>query len=301
MKVLLTGSSGRIGRAIRAELVASGHRVIGLDRVPAAGTELVVDLGDAAALAAACAPVLDAHTAIVHCAALHAPHVGQWPDAEFQRINVDATRTLATLAMQHGVRHLVFTSTTALYGASTGHTVPGGVAAWIDESTLPQPATIYHRSKLAAEQCLKDASTSAGAGALGITVLRMSRCFPEPAPAMAVYRLQRGVDARDVARAHALALQRGPVAGEPPLIVSGHSPFLRSDAAALWRDAPAVLRERAPALVATFAQRGWPLPQRIDRVYCAERAQAALNWRPQFGPDEVLRQLDSGEPEVLPP
>lgn len=298
MKILVTGSSGRIGRAIRAELEARGHRVMGLDRVPAAGTDLVVDLGDAAALAAACAPVLDTHTCIVHCAGLHAPHVGVLPDAEFQRVNVDGTRALAALALQQGVRHLVFTSTTALYGASSAAATPGAETGWIDEDSVPQPATIYHRSKLAAEQCLKDASSS---GALGVTVLRMSRCFPEPAPAMALYRLHRGVDARDVARAHALALERGPVAGEPALLVSGHTPFERSDAAALWQDAPAVLRLRAPALVAAFAQRGWALPARIDRVYCAARAQTALGWRPQMGPEEVLRQLDAGAPEVLPP
>jgi UDP-glucose 4-epimerase len=44
----------------------------------------------------------------------------------------------------------------------------------------------------------------------------MGRCFPEPAPAMALARLHRGIDARDVAEAHALALDTAR-AGQPPV------------------------------------------------------------------------------------
>lgn len=37
--VLVTGSAGRIGRAVGAELLARGHRVRGFDRVPSAGLD----------------------------------------------------------------------------------------------------------------------------------------------------------------------------------------------------------------------------------------------------------------------
>ena len=36
-------------------------------------------------------------------------------------------------------------------------------------------------------------------------------------------------------------------------------------------------------------------------AYLKVRAQQALGWRPRFGFDEVLRQLDAESPEVLPP
>jgi nucleoside-diphosphate-sugar epimerase len=290
MRVAVTGSSGRVGRAIVARLRADGHAVVGFDRAPASTTEVVGDLGDAAALRRALA---DAE-AVVHTAALHAPHVDVLPDAEFQRINVDGTRALLDAASVAGVRRIVLTSTTALYGATAEGV---GVAAWIDEDTVPQPQTIYHRTKLAAEALLREAAL---AGGPTLRVLRMSRCFPEPAPAMAVLRLQRGVDARDVAAAHALALDH---AGPPQatFVVSGATPFRRGDAALLATDAAAAIRLRAPALAEAFAVRGWPLPASIDRVYDPARAIADLGWRPRHGFAAVLAAWDAGSPEVLPP
>jgi nucleoside-diphosphate-sugar epimerase len=119
-------------------------------------------------------------------------------DAEFQRVNVDATLALWRAARAAGVRHFIFTSTTALYGTAPAST---SRAAWITEATVPRPRSVYHRSKLAAEQALQDAAADGGPA---VTVLRMSRCFPEAAPLMAAYRLHRGIDVRDVAEAHAL-------------------------------------------------------------------------------------------------
>ena len=77
-------------------------------------------------------------------------------------------------------------------------------------------------------------------------------------------------------------------------------PVSTADAQALWRDAPAVLAERVPALVAAFAARDWPLPTRIDRVYDASAAQRELGWRPAHGWNEVLAQFERGSAEVLP-
>ena len=134
---------------------------------------------------------------------------------------------------------------------------------------------------------------------LRVRILRMSRCFPEPADVMAAYRLHRGVDARDVADAHVAALSNVGAACET-YIVSGHTPFDRGDCAALGADAASVLRERAPALVAAYEQRGWPLPARIDRVYAPALAERRLGWTSRFGFDEVLAQLDRRSGEVLP-
>jgi nucleoside-diphosphate-sugar epimerase len=123
----------------------------------------------------------------------------------------------------------------------------------------------------------------------------MSRCFPEAVPLMAVYRLHRGVDARDVADAHVAALQRGVPGRSRCFVISGATPFEPGDAAGLARDAPAVLALRAPALVEAFARRGWALPASIDRVYDARRAARELGWQARFGYDEVLRQADAAD------
>lgn len=281
MRIALTGSAGRIGRAIRARLTG-GHTVVGLDRIEAPGVEVVADLCDAAALDRLCTGA----DAIVLVAALHAPQVGVLPDAEFERVNVLGTQRLLEAARRHRVPRLVFTSTTALYGC-------GG---WIDEDTPPRPRTVYHRSKRAAEVLLEQAAAQGGPS---VSILRMSRCFPEPAPLMAAYRLHRGVDARDVADAHALALVHAG-ARCATFVVSGATPFVPADMPALQRDAAPVLRRRAPALVAEFARRGWPLPATIDRVYDAARAGRELGWSPRHGVAALLAQADAGSAAVLP-
>jgi UDP-glucose 4-epimerase len=311
LNVLVTGVAGRVGRALRARL-AIGHVVRGLDRLSAPGVDCIGDLGDAKLVSRALLGI----DAVVHCAALHAPHVGRVDEQEFQRVNVDATLALWHAARAAGVRRFVFTSTTALYGADDAsgthsthsthstHRADGADgagsprAAWITEATRPRPRSIYHRSKLAAENGLREAACGGGPA---VTVLRMSRCFAEPAPLMAVYRLHRGIDVRDVAEAHALALA-GP-ATEPwrCFNVSGSTPFAAADADRLWRDAPALLRERMPALAREFARRGWALPASIDRVYVPDAGMQALDWRPRHGWAAVLDQLDACAPDVLAP
>ena len=295
MRVLITGASGRIGRALAVRL-ARDHQVRGFDRVPSSTAHWVSDLGDLALLKRA----LQGVEAVVHTAALHAPQVGRVDDAEFERINLQASHSLAGLAVAAGVGHAVSTSTTALYGGAASQSDQAGLAgqaSWVDEHLAPQPRNIYHRSKLAGQAALQG---WAEAGGFALTVLRMSRCFPETAPQMALAQLHRGIDARDVAQAHTLALAR-PQPGVRLLVWSGATPFGPADLVALKHDAPAVLRQRAPALVAAFAQRRWALPAGIDRVVSPARAMQQLGWQPRYGFDEMLRQLDEGSPGVLPP
>ena len=286
MRIVLTGSSGRVGRAIFS-ILAGRHDVTGMDRSPFSTTHIVGDFADEALLRS----TFKQADVVIHTAALHAPHVGIVPDTEFQRINVEGTRMVAQAAMVAGVPRLVFTSTTALYG----HAVSAGACTFIDEKTPPRPKSIYHRTKLEAEQMLE-----AMAGPhLAVRVLRMSRSFPEPADVMAAYRLHRGVDMRDVADAHVLALTN---AGDDfqRYIISATTPFSADDCDSLAEDAASVLRQRTPALADAFTQREWALPATIDRIYSPARATEGLGWTSRFGFGEVLAQLDRGSLEVLP-
>jgi UDP-glucose 4-epimerase len=289
MRVLITGSSGRVGRAIYVRLHCD-HEVVGIDRSPSSTANIVGNLADIALLRGALRGV----DAVVHTAALHAPHVGIVHDSEFESVNVQATHTFANLAAEARVSRFVFTSTTALYGTAS---TPRHTAGWVDEDLEPQPESVYHRTKLGAETLLEAMSRE---GKLAVTVLRMSRCFPEPAPIMAAYRLHRGVDARDIADAHALALQTTQP-GFRRFVVSGATPFKAEDAHDLLRDAPLVLKHRAPELVEAFARRRWSLPKSIDRVYSPALAMQELGWRPRYGFTEVLKMLDEESSEVLPP
>ena len=74
-------------------------------------------------------------------------------DKDFQSINVDATEQLALAGIKAGVKHFIFTSTTALYGYTS---TPIGITGWINEQVNPKPKSIYHKSKIAAETKLKE-------------------------------------------------------------------------------------------------------------------------------------------------
>ncbi len=288
MRVLVTGSAGRVGRAIYIKLMRT-HEVVGIDKTPCSTADFIGDIRDSALVEKA----LEGVDAIVHTAALHAPHVGLLPDEDFQSINVDATEHLALAGIKAGIKHFVFTSTTALYGyAST----PKGVAGWVNEQVTPKPKTVYHKSKIRAETNLEEISNVFN---LPVTVLQMSRCFPEPADLMAVYRLTRGVDARDVAAAHLCAVNTR-LSGFNRFIISGSTPFTVSDCENLYRDANAIIQQKCPELAAAFQQRGWSLPTSLDRVYDSSAAQNNLGWSSKHGFDSVLDMLDNESAEVLP-
>ena len=286
MKILLTGSSGRVGRAIYGAL-AGGHEVIGVDTRVFSTTHIVGDCGDMGVMK----PALEGVDAVVHAAGPHAPHVDLVPDAEFERVNIEATHELYEWAREAGASVFLYTSTTALYGEA----VEPGACTWIDETTAPQPRSVYHRTKYAAEVMLESMASEA----LPVRALRMSRCFPEPADQMASYRLHRGVDARDVGEGHALALAyEGPAFAR--FILSGATPFHPQDCEDLARDPRAVLEQRAPDFLAAMEARGWPLPPAIDRIYSSAEARETLGWKPRWDWREVLAQADRDDLEVLP-
>ena len=268
MKVLVTGSSGRIGGAIAARL-ALRHQVAGVDRRPGALTSLVADVCDTARIE----PLLAGADAVVHTASLHVPDLAAHGPAEFRAVNVDATRRLLQAAGEAGISSFVYTSTTSLYGDAM---LPeAGEAAWVTESLAPRPRDIYDETKLAAEAACEQAARAG----LACTALRMSRCFPEEPRLVAVYRLYRGVDAEDVAQAHELALAPGR-SGYEVYNVSTPTPFKRADCRRLFEDAAAVILERHPWAESEFQSRGWLLPRSIDRVYVVDKAMAGLGYRP---------------------
>ncbi|WP_041768300.1 NAD(P)-dependent oxidoreductase [Pseudovibrio sp. FO-BEG1] len=279
-KVVVTGSSGRIGCAIVSALTPS-YDVIGVDRIAGSATNCIADISDSSTMQRLCQGAV----AVIHSAALHAPHVGAFSEEEFHRINVESTVTLAKAARAEGVERFIFTSTTALYGyAST----PADEAAWITEQTVPQPRTIYHRTKLEAEECLAPLASSD----FKVRALRMSRCFGEEPALMAAYRLHRGIDKRDVATAHVAALSDDGKNFDR-FIISGKTPFRPEDTQELKTNAPAVIARRAPEVVQLFQSHGWALPQSIDRIYDPSYAKHVLNWESKRDSFDFAATLNS--------
>lgn len=282
MRILVTGAAGLIGSAV-AERLAADHEVIGLDLNPGPEVRIRGDCADVAEWRHKVGTI----DALVHVAALHAPHVGQRCDSDFRRANVEATSRLLNFAVDAGASRFILTSTTSLYGHAL---VPDGRAVWVDEQLEPQPRDIYDETKLEAEALVKSAGES-----MIVTSLRMSRCFPEAADVMAWYRLYRGIDRRDVAKAHALALDRS---GPPATFVIGAAtPFHRADCDELLFDASSVIEHRCPGLIDRMAAKGWQPPRSIDRVYHSGLAAKELGFRPRFGIEFCL----AGDWDPLPP
>nr|QIE08617.1 NAD-dependent epimerase/dehydratase [Streptomyces sp.] len=275
-RVVVTGSAGLVGSAVVRLLRESGRTVVGVDRVKSPDTDVVADLRDGAAWRGALAGA----EAVVHAAALHAPHVGVRPDAEFHAVNVGATGELLSAAEAAGVRRFVLTSSTSVYGHAL---VPSdGAAVWVTEDLVARPRDVYDETKLAAERLVLEAT--------GMTTacLRIARCFPEPPPLLARHRLYRGVDLADVARAHLLAVESATAAGV--VNIAGPYPWRTDDLARLHRAPAALIAERMPKAAAGFDRLGWDLPSSIDRVYVSERATRLLGCRPRRTVADVLAE-----------
>ena len=158
-------------------------------------------------------------------------------------------------------------------------------AVWVTENTTPIPRDIYDETKIAAEkECLSAAQTG-----LSCISLRMSRCFPEPERLMAIYRLYRGVDSRDVAKAHELALLSN-LKGFHIFNISAKTPFQQEDTRELYSDAGKVILKYYPWAGKMFTKRDWRLPKSIDRVYVIDNAQKMLGYKPEHNFDAMFNQ-----------
>jgi nucleoside-diphosphate-sugar epimerase len=274
--VVVTGSSGVLGGAIAQACTAEGWTVRGIDMLPGRFTTTVADIRDRRAVHELLAGV----DAVVHVAALHAPHVGTRSDADFWSVNVEATALLIAEATGSGVSRAVYTSSTSVYGDAL---VPFDRTVWVDESLPTEPRDVYDETKLAAEALVES-------GAVPAVVLRIARCFAEPLRQLAEHRVHRGVSIGDAAAAHVLALQSTLSSGS--FNVAGPLLFEPDDVSDLFLDAPAVIRLRAPEVARAFAERDWELPRSLDRVYDSRQAANALGYHPEEGVVELFGRAE---------
>ncbi|HEX4857714.1 MAG TPA: NAD(P)-dependent oxidoreductase [Usitatibacteraceae bacterium] len=271
MNILMTGSSGpKVGQVVAQEL-ARRHALVGVDLQPGKNTRHLADISRVKDWR----PLMRGMDAVVHFAALHAPHRTTHTRAHFEATNVEATRKLLEAAKDSGVRRFVFASSTSAYGHALR---PRDRAIWVTEELPSIAEDIYDETKLAAEALCREFHDAN----FRVMALRFSRCFPEPLERMVVYRLYRGVDAHDVAGAFLHAVNAEFDAFEI-FNISGDTPFRPEDCEELFRDAPGVLARREPALVEAYAQHGWQLPKSIDRVYAIDKAKVKLAYQPRYG------------------
>lgn len=302
MRVLLTGSSGWLGRYLAPLLTDNGHKVVGLDVVPGTHTQVVGSVADRALIER----TMGEHgiEAVIHGGALHKPDIVRYSRQAFVDVNVTGTLNLIEAAVAAGNDRFLFTSTTSLMVRADVRDGAGEAGAWwMDEDFGPlEPRNIYGITKLAAEQALKLVHREHG---IAVAILRTGRFFPEDddthaSPSgenlKANELLNRRLTVEDAAAAHLAALEAAPAIGCDTFILSAPPPFGREEVDELARDARAVIARHYPDAAALYAARGWVLPATIERVYDPSRAERRFGWRAQGDFGSLLTALRDGTP-----
>lgn len=302
MRVLLTGSSGWLGRFLAPRLRAAGHEVTGLDVAPGADTSLLGSVADRAVVDRIFAE--RGIEAVIHAGALHKPDIARYPESAFAEVNVAGTRNLLEAAIKACNDRFVLTSTTSLMiseAIRAGKAGGARQAVWLDEDFGPlAPRNVYGASKLEAERLCRIFHEAHG---LAVLVLRTARFFPEEDDTRGMLSgpnlkanefLNRRLTVEDAADAHLAALGKAPDIGFGTFILSAPPPFAQADCAELIEDAPAVIARYFPDAQELYARLGWSLPDHIDRVYDPSLAEARLGFRCRTDFGAVLRALEGG-------
>ncbi len=299
MRVVLTGSSGWLGRFLAPMLASAGHEVTGLDIAPGLYTDVLGSVADADLIERLFAE--RGFEAVVHAGALHKPDIARYPTSTFVDVNVAGTLHLLEAAVRHGAGRFVFTSTTSLMITRAIRDEMEPEAVWLDETSGPlAPRNIYGVTKRAAEELCRLWHDLHG---LPVIALRVSRFFPEDDDTHAVPSgenlkanefLGRRLTVEDCAAAHIAALDAAPRVGWGVYVVSASPPFTPADAARLKTDAAGLIAERFPDAPALYAARGWVLPQSIGRVYDPSAIEQDLGFRCATDFAAVLAALREG-------
>ncbi|EMI22506.1 NAD-dependent epimerase/dehydratase [Rhodopirellula maiorica SM1] len=302
--ILLTGSSGWLGRFLAPRLRRDGHEVVGLDVVDGKDTTVVGSVFDRSLIDRIFSD--NDITAVVHCGALHKPDIARYSARAFVDVNVTGTLNLLEAASAAGHDRFVFTSTTSLMISSEVRAgIDGGAesAFWLNEDFGPiRPRNIYGVTKYAAEQLCQLFSVNHG---LDIAILRTARFFPENDDTLSLPHganlkanefLYRRVAVEDAAEAHVIALENIKGKGCKTYVISAPTPFNRDDCRSLVTDAASVIASYFPNVEDLYDKADWCLPRCIDRVYDSSLAQLELGFRPKLDFSGILSALATGSP-----
>jgi nucleoside-diphosphate-sugar epimerase len=233
-RVVVTGGSGKAGRAVVADLTRHGFDVLNVDVAASLQPDEPTRVADLTDLGHAIESLRGAD-AVVHLAAIPAP--GVVPPGETFRINMMSTYNVFSAAEQLGLERVVWASSETLIGLPFDREQPR--YAPIDEQHPRLPESHYALAKLAGEAIAEQFSRWSG---IPFVALRISNIMEEhdyqrfsgfwDDPTIRAWNLWGYVDARDVAQAARLALSAD-VSGAEPFLVAAADTCMTTESAAL--------------------------------------------------------------------
>ena len=154
MRILVTGSSGFVGRALVARFAADGHQVFAAARSTPSGLPPSVRALQMNSLGTGASPLADSCSpeVVVHAAArVHVMHENASDAlARIRAVNVDGSVALARQMLASGARRFVYLSSIKVLGESSPPGKP------FTAEMPPAPADAYGQSKFEAERALAD-------------------------------------------------------------------------------------------------------------------------------------------------
>lgn len=157
--IVVTGGSGKLGRAVVRHLMDEGYQVTSVDTVPPPGQSNppkpgdvvysradVTDFGQAMAALSMIDERVEKVTGVVHLAAIAAP--GQATNHVTFSVNTVSTYNVFEAARQLGIKNVVWASSETVYGIP----YPKGPAYLPVDEEIERPETAYSLSKLMGEK-----------------------------------------------------------------------------------------------------------------------------------------------------
>lgn len=175
-KILIVGGAGYIGSHMVLRLAQAGYEVVVFDNLSnghrdavLAGELVIGDLADRAALAS----LFTDHRfdAVMHFASSIQVGESMQLPARYYANNVGNTIHLIETMIEHGVQHLIFSSSAAIFGDPVH--IP------INESHPRQPITPYGWSKWMVEQILTDCDRAHGLRYVALRYFNAAGAQPE--------------------------------------------------------------------------------------------------------------------------
>ena len=276
MRIVVTGGSGKAGRAVVGDLRGEGHDVLNVDIAhdgSAHGLCIRADLTDLGQ----CHDVIAGAEAVVHLAAIPAPELR--PAGDTFRINALSTYNVFSAAEAHSVRRVVWASSETVLGLPFDQ--PPDFAP-IDESHPPRPESSYSLSKVVGETIAMQFARRTGIPFIG---LRFSNIM-EPADYAAFpgfwddarlrkWNLWGYVDVRDVAASVKAALGSGVTGADVFIVAAADTVMTRPSADLMAEVFPDVPLRR-------------PIVGR-ETLLSIDRAQRLLGYRPTHSWQEHAR------------